>query len=62
MAGQIRFRVRYQKNATPYFDYLMVSKDEMKNILEGTGWRANKFIDSESSMYMAIIDKKPEQK
>lgn len=58
MAGQIRFKVRYQKYATPYFDYLMVSKDEMKNILEGTDWRVDKFIDSEGSMYMAILDKK----
>ena len=32
MAGQIRLRVRYKKYATPWFDYLMVSKEEMENI------------------------------
>jgi SAM-dependent methyltransferase len=57
MAGQIRLRVRYKKYATPWFDYLMVSKDEMENILDGTDWEINKFIDSDGSTYIAIIDK-----
>lgn len=58
MPGQIRLRIRYKKYATPWFDYLMVSKDEMKDILSGTYWRVNKFIDSSGSVYAAIIDKK----
>ena len=57
MTGQLRFRVRYKKYATPYFDYLMVSKEEMENILEGTGWEINKYIESDGSSYVAIIDK-----
>lgn len=57
MAGQLRLRVRYQKYATPWFDYLIVSKEEMENILEGTGWEINKVIDSDGTMYIAIIDK-----
>jgi SAM-dependent methyltransferase len=58
MGGQVRFRVRYKKYATPWFDYLMVSKDEMENILEGTNWKVTKYIDSEGPAYIAIIDKK----
>lgn len=57
MAGQLRFRVRYKKYATPYFDYLMVSKEEMENILKGTDWEINKYIESDGSSYIAIIDK-----
>jgi len=57
MAGQVRIRVRYMKYASPWFDYLLVSKEEMENILEGTGWKVNKFIESEGSVYIAIIDK-----
>ncbi len=58
MSGQIRFRVRYKKYATPYFDYLMVSKDEMKNVLEGTGWKVNRYIEKAGiPNYVAIIDK-----
>jgi len=58
MPGQLRFRIRYRKWATPYFDYLLVSKDEMKDILRGTGWKVACFIDGKSSMYIADIDKK----
>ncbi len=35
----------------------MVSKEEMKEILKGTGWKIRKFIDSEDSQYIAIIKK-----
>ncbi|MFC2014867.1 hypothetical protein ACFLUP_02620 [Chloroflexota bacterium] len=58
MAGQIRLRCRYRTYASPWFDYLFVSKEEMVDILQGTGWKVSKFIEFESSMYIAIIDKK----
>jgi len=58
MAGQIRLRARYHQYATPWLDYLMVSREEMENILDGTDWRVNRFIDSAGPFYMAIIDKK----
>jgi SAM-dependent methyltransferase len=57
LSGQIRFRVRHKKRATPWFDYLMVSKPEMEDILDGTGWRIRKFIDSDTSSYIAITEK-----
>jgi len=57
MSGQIRLRVRYRHYKTPWFDYLMVSKEEMEKILEGTRWRVKKFIDGNYAMYNAIIEK-----
>jgi hypothetical protein len=39
MAGQLRIRVRYRIFMERWFDYLMVSKSEMENILIGTGWQ-----------------------
>jgi SAM-dependent methyltransferase len=57
MPGQIRMRVRYKKYMMPWFDYLMVSKDEMKAILAGTGWVVKQFIDSEKTIYAAVIEK-----
>jgi len=57
MAGQIRLRIRYKRYATPWFDYLMVSKEEMEGILDRTDWKVNRFIDSDGSVYAAIIDK-----
>jgi len=57
MAGQVRMRVRYQKYATPWFDYLLVSKNEMEMILDGTGWSVSRFVDSGWSLYIAVIEK-----
>lgn len=57
MSGQLRLRVRYKKYATPWFDYLLVSKDEMQNVLDGTGWQVKSFLDSDDPMYVAIIEK-----
>jgi len=57
MSGQIRIRVRFKKYMGEWFDYLLVSKKEMKKILNGTGWKIKKFIDSKNSMYIAVIQK-----
>jgi SAM-dependent methyltransferase len=57
MSGQIRLRVRYRRHCTPWFDYLMVSRDEMKDILKSTGWEVERFFRSDSSSYTAVIRK-----
>jgi hypothetical protein len=58
MAGQVRIRIRYKKYVTPWFDYLLVSKAEMSNILSGTGWRLKRTLGSSNSpAYIAIIEK-----
>ena len=58
MAGQIRLRNRYRTYTSPWFDYLMVSQKEMLDILDGTDWKISKFIESDSTTYIAIIDKR----
>ncbi len=44
MGGQVRIRVRYEKYVTPWFDYLLVSREEMSDILKGTGWKIERFL------------------
>jgi SAM-dependent methyltransferase len=56
MSGQIRIRVRYRNHATPWFDYLMVSQAELVELLDGTGWRLERALESDDT-YMAIIQK-----
>ncbi len=58
MSGQIRLRVRHRQYSTPWFDLLLVSKSEMENILDGTGWQVREYLDSGDVYYIAIIDKK----
>jgi len=57
MSGQLRIRIRFQKYAGQWFEYLIVSKEEMQSILKGTRWKVKEFIDSENSQYIAIIEK-----
>lgn len=57
MGGQLRIRNRFRKYVGRWFDYLMVSQEEMKEILEGTGWKVKQFINSEEARYIAIIEK-----
>jgi SAM-dependent methyltransferase len=57
MSGQMRIRIRYMKYVGRWFDYLIVSREEMKEILKGTGWKVTRFINSSSSPYVAIIQK-----
>ncbi len=58
MSGQVRMRIRYRRYATPWFDYLLVSRPEMIEILQGTGWKIKRFITSKKSpAYVAIIEK-----
>jgi SAM-dependent methyltransferase len=57
MAGQIRLRVRYKNYAEPWYDYLLVSPQEMMALLRNTGWRIKKFIGVKNAVYTAIIGK-----
>ena len=57
MPGQIRMRVRYKNYKSRWYDYLLVSKEEMENIVSGTGWKVERFLDSTDApgLYIAII-------
>jgi len=57
LPGRLRIRVRYLAYATPWFEYLLVSPDEMELVLSGTGWRAVRFIESDGPAYIAVIEK-----
>lgn len=57
MPGQLRIRVRYRKCATPWFDYLLASKEEVAGIVEATGWEARRFLHGEGGRYVALIEK-----
>ena len=57
MPGQARIRVRYMRFVSNWFDYLLVSPEEMVDILEGTGWHVKQFIKSKGSTYAGIIER-----
>jgi hypothetical protein len=55
MPGQLRLRVRYRDLIGPWFDYLIVSSDEMATILEGTGWRIHRLLQQTGSGYRLAV-------
>jgi cyclopropane fatty-acyl-phospholipid synthase-like methyltransferase len=56
MPGQIRIRVRFREHATPWFDYLMVSPAELEELVEDTGWRIGRVLESDDT-YVAVLEK-----
>jgi SAM-dependent methyltransferase len=57
LPGQLRLRVRYRDLIGPWFDYLIVSPDEMATILEGTQWRIRRLLqESGSGYYVAVLE------
>ena len=57
MSGQLRIRVRYKNVIGNWFDYLLVSKDELREILNGTGWGIERFIDGNEGQYIMLLRK-----
>lgn len=59
MGGQIRLRVRYERLATPWFDYLFTSVAELERLLRGTGWRLDQVVDGRGPTYAFVLRKVP---
>ena len=58
MGGQFSLRTRYRTHVSPWFDFLLLSKEEMGEIIKGTGWKITNFIESsQSPHYIAVIEK-----
>jgi SAM-dependent methyltransferase len=58
MAGQLRIRIRYRHFATPWFDFLFASREEVAAIAAATGWTARRFID-DGPGYVAVLEREP---
>ncbi|HEU5064630.1 MAG TPA: class I SAM-dependent methyltransferase [Gaiellaceae bacterium] len=56
MSGQLRLRVRYRDLVGPWFEYLIVSPDEMADIVESTGWQLRRLVQDEGSYFVAVLD------
>ena len=59
MAGQLRIRIRHQEYATPWFDYLLASPEEMAELAKGTGWELRRVIDVGEYVYVGMLELTP---
>jgi SAM-dependent methyltransferase len=60
MGGVERLRVRYRQFATPWYDVLFASREEVTRLLEGTGWVASRFVD-DGPGYVAVLDREADR-
>lgn len=56
MGGVERLRVRYRQYATPWYDVLFASRDEIRELADGTGWVVGRFVDHGPG-YVAVLER-----
>jgi len=59
IGGQLRLRLRYRLLATEWFDYLFCSVDELRSLLDGTGWRLKSVDEQDRPYYLAVMELSP---
>src|SRR6202008_3302324 len=57
MPGQLRIRVRFKGHIGSWFDYLLVSKDELEEIVKNTGWKIDDLLDGHDGQYWMFLTK-----
>jgi hypothetical protein len=58
LPGQLRLRVRHRRYRSPWFDYLIVSREEMAGLADRGGWRLARTLDEpESPIYVGVLEK-----
>jgi hypothetical protein len=57
MGGQLRIRIRHAGYATPWFDYLLASPEEMAELANGTGWELTRVIDADEPFYVGVLER-----
>lgn len=55
--GQLRIRICHGPARTPWFDYLIVSPREMREIVAGTGWQVTRLIGATGPLYVGVLEK-----
>jgi hypothetical protein len=59
LGGQMNVRIRYKKVVTPWTDYLFLSLEELKELVNQTNWKiVNILEDNETNQYIAQLKKK----
>jgi SAM-dependent methyltransferase len=62
LAGELRLRMRYRDLIGPWFDYLIVSKEEVADIVVGTGWTIARILEDGGPLYCAVLEKEPSRR
>jgi SAM-dependent methyltransferase len=55
MPGQVRIRVAYRDLVTHWFDYLYLSPDELRALIEGSGWALDDVFGEKDRLWVAVL-------
>ena len=56
-AGQVKLRIKYKDEVGDWFSLLMVSPEELKNLIKGTGWSIFTIVEAkEGGYYGAVLE------
>lgn len=53
----MRIRIGFEEEFGEYFKLLMLGKEELARIIEGTGWKLRKIYNSDNANYIALLHK-----
>ncbi|MBD0330832.1 MAG: methyltransferase domain-containing protein [Thermoleophilia bacterium] len=56
MPGQLRIRVRHRDLATPWFDYLLASREEIERLAAAAHWRVHRFVEADGPLYVVVLE------
>ena len=56
-AGLIRMRIEYKGEVGNWFDLLMVSAEELEELIQDTGWKILRIIEGQDGMYGVVLEK-----
>lgn len=57
LPGALRIRVRYRGYATPWFDYLLASPDEMRDLVADTPWSLAEVLGDPGGDYVGVLER-----
>lgn len=57
MGGQLRIRIRHGYYATPWFDYLLASPQELAALASGTGWELTRVLGEGEPSYVGVLER-----
>ncbi len=58
MAGQLRLRTRHGLYRGRWFDYLLASPEEMRELVDAGGWRLERLVQDDGSYYVGVLRKR----
>ncbi len=54
---QLRIRIRFQHYISDWFSHLTLTRKQLQYILEDTGWMVREIIESDTQVYIGVLEK-----